>query len=136
MPARGAGDELKRQVMQAPSFLLLYVENPLASAAFYEKLLGRPPVESSTNFAMFVLDNGLKLGFWREGEVAPKPTAQPGGSEIIFALDGAEAVDALCIDWRKRGMSIAQEPTAMDFGYTFVALDPDGHRLRACALTP
>jgi predicted enzyme related to lactoylglutathione lyase len=136
MPARGAGDELKRQVMQGPSFLLFYVENPLASAAFYEKLLGRSPVESSTNFAMFVLDNGLKLGFWREREVAPKPTAQPGGSEIIFALDGAEAVDALCIDWRKRGMEIAQEPTAMDFGYTFVALDPDGHRLRACALTP
>jgi predicted enzyme related to lactoylglutathione lyase len=122
--------------MQAPSFILLYVENPLASAAFYEKLLGRPPVESSTNFAMFALDSGLKLGFWREGDVQPKPIAQPGGSEIIFALDGAEAVDALCIDWRNRGMPIAQEPTAMDFGYTFVALDPDGHRLRACALTP
>ena len=121
--------------MKAPDFLLLYVENPPASAAFYEKLLGRPPVENSPNFALFVLDNGLKLGFWRAGEVEPKPTAQPGGAEIVFALDAAEAVDALCADWRKKGLPIAQEPTAMDFGYTFVALDPDGHRLRACALT-
>lgn len=121
--------------MKAPNFLLLYVDNPSASAAFYEKLLGRPPVENSANFAMFVLDNGLKLGFWRAGEVEPKPTARPGGAEIIFALDAAEAVDALCADWRKKGLPIAQEPTAMDFGYTFVALDPDGHRLRACALT-
>jgi predicted enzyme related to lactoylglutathione lyase len=122
--------------MQAPNFILLYVENPLASAAFYEKLLGRPPVESSTNFSVFALDGGLKIGFWREGEVQPKPTAQPGGTEIIFALNGAEAVDALCVDWRQRGMPIAQEPTAMDFGYTFVALDPDGHRLRGFAPTP
>jgi hypothetical protein len=122
--------------MKNPNFILLYVENPLASAAFYEKLLARPPVGSSTNFVLFALDNGLKLGFWREGDVQPKPTAQPGGSEIMFTLEAAEAVDALCVDWRGRGLPIAQEPTAMDFGYTFVALDPDGHRLRACALTP
>ncbi len=32
-------------------------------------------------------------------------------------------------DWSKR-MSIAQVPTEMDFGNTFVALDPDGYRLR------
>ncbi|HLJ71755.1 MAG TPA: VOC family protein [Roseiarcus sp.] len=120
--------------MKAPDFLLLYVDNPPASAAFYEKLLARAPVENSVNFSMFVLDSGLKLGFWRTDAVEPKPTARPGGAEIVFALDGAEAVDALCADWRKKGLPIAQEPTAMDFGYTFVALDPDGHRLRACAL--
>jgi predicted enzyme related to lactoylglutathione lyase len=33
-------------------------------------------------------------------------------------------------DWRKRGLTIAQAPTSMDFGRTFVVLDPDGHRLR------
>ena len=30
-------------------------------------------------------------------------------------------------------MSIVLEPTELDFGYTFVAVDPDGHRLRVCA---
>ncbi len=29
-----------------------------------------------------------------------------------------------------RGLTIAQAPSDMDFGRTFVALDPDGHRLR------
>lgn len=116
--------------MKTPSFILLYVENSIASAAFYEKLLGRPPVDSSANFSMFVFDNGLRLGLWRQGDVQPKPTAQPGGAEIIFPFDDAKAVDAACAEWRGRGMPIAQEPTAMDFGYTFVALDPDGHRLR------
>jgi predicted enzyme related to lactoylglutathione lyase len=119
--------------MKAPDFILLYVENPLASGAFYEKLLGRPPVDSSTNFAMFVLDNGLKLGLWREDDVQPKPTARPGGAEVLFTFEAAAAVDAACADWRKSGMPIIQEPTAMDFGYTFVALDPDGHRLRGFA---
>jgi predicted enzyme related to lactoylglutathione lyase len=122
--------------MQAPNFILLYVENPPASAAFYEKLFDRAPVESSTNFSMFALDSGLKIGLWRQDEVRPKPTSKPGAVEVIFPIKAVEAVDALCADWRKLGLSIAQEPTAMDFGYTFVALDPDGHRLRAFAPTP
>ncbi len=28
---------------------------------------------------------------------------------------------------------MALEPTELAFGYTFVATDPDGHRLRVCA---
>jgi len=37
------------------SFVLLYVERPPASAAFYADLLGRPPVETSPTFAMLPL---------------------------------------------------------------------------------
>jgi hypothetical protein len=36
-------------------------------------------------------------------------------------------------DFSRRKLPIAQEPTAAEFGYTFVALDPDGHRLRVFA---
>ena len=35
--------------------------------------------------------------------------------------------------WSQRGLRIAQAPVGMDFGHTFVALDPDGHRLRVFA---
>jgi predicted enzyme related to lactoylglutathione lyase len=37
-------------------------------------------------------------------------------------------------NWSGRGYAIAQKPVEMDFGCTFTALDPDGHRLRV--LTP
>lgn len=38
-------------------------------------------------------------------------------------------------DWKKRGLIIIQPPTVMDFGSNFVAVDPDGHRLRVFAPT-
>ena len=37
------------------------------------------------------------------------------------------------IEWQAKGLRIVQGPTEMDFGYTFVALDPDGQRLRVFA---
>jgi hypothetical protein len=85
---------------------------------------------------MFVLSSGVKLGLWSRHEVAPAVTAPPGGAELAIALADADAVRAAHADWRRRKLPVAQEPTAMDFGYTFVALDPDGHRLRLFAPGP
>jgi len=45
----------------------------------------------------------------------------------------AAQVDALHADWRERGLAILQDPQMLDFGYTFTAADPDGHRLRVFA---
>lgn len=42
----------------------------------------------------------------------------------------AQAVDATCAAWSGRGITILQQPTDLDFGRTFTAADPDGHRLR------
>jgi len=64
---------------------------------------------------------------------ARRGRAETGGSEICFTVLDDKAVDETHTDWRKRGLTIAQAPTAMDFGRTFVALDPDGHRLRVFA---
>jgi len=113
------------------SFVLLYVERPPASAAFYADLLGRPPVETSPTFAMLPLVSGVMLGLWSRHTVEPVPPASSGGSEIAFTV--ADAVHATHADWSRRGLKIAQAPTRMDFGHTFVALDPDGHRLRVFA---
>lgn len=114
------------------SFVLLYVDNPPKSADFYAGLLGKNPVETSPTFAMLPLNEGTMLGLWSKHTVAPAATA-PGGHEVAFTVDGAEAVAAIHRDWSARGMTIAQPPTRMDFGDTFVALDPDGHRLRVLA---
>lgn len=115
------------------SFVILYVASTEASVAFYAGLLGRKPLEASPTFAMFKLDSGLMLGLWARHTVAPPAAASGGGAELALTVADAAAVTALHADWRGRGLNIAQAPTDMDFGHTFVALDPDGHRLRVFA---
>lgn len=118
--------------MTDTNFIILYVDSPMASAGFYAELLGKSPLESSSTFAMFALESGVMLGLWSKHTVEPVATA-PGGGELAFSVADNHAVHALHADWLQRGLVIAQAPTEMDFGYTFVASDPDGHRLRVFA---
>ena len=118
--------------MSDPHFILLYVRQPLESAAFYAELLGKAALETSPTFAMFAFDTDVKLGLWAAPTVTPAANA-PGGSELAFVVGSAADVDARHAEWQGRGLRIAQAPEAMDFGYTFTALDPDGHRLRVFA---
>ena len=115
--------------MTSPNFILAYVADAPKSAELYSKLLGAQPVESSPNWAMFAFPNGLALGLWARNDVEPRATL-PGGSEIGFPVESDEAVSVTRDAWAKLGLKILQEPTKMDFGYTFPAADPDGHRLR------
>ncbi|MFI5014700.1 MAG: VOC family protein [Hyphomicrobiales bacterium] len=115
------------------NFVILYVDSPAKSADFYADLLGRPAVETSPTFAMFAMQSGVMLGLWSRHTVEPAATAAGGGGEIAFTVADAAAVDATHADWSRRGLKVAQAPTELDFGRTFVALDPDGHRLRVFA---
>ena len=114
-------------------FILLHVSQPAASAAFYSRLLGRPPLESSPTFAMFALDDGLMLGLWLRPEVQPASAGAAGASEICFVAEGEAEVEATHLRWKSQDVQILQAPTQMDFGYTCTAADPDGHRLRVFA---
>jgi len=118
--------------MSDPNFILLYVNSPADSVGFYARLLGKAAVEASPTFAMFALESGVMLGLWAAHTVRPRATAA-GGAEIAFAVDGIATVNAMHAEWCAKGLRIVQAPTAMDFGFTFVALDPDGHRLRVFA---
>lgn len=118
--------------MPHPNFVILYVDSPKASGDFYRSLLGREPVEASPTFVLFALDSGLMLGLWSRHTVQPAATAA-GGAEIAITVGSSTLVDATHADWKGRGLPVVQEPTDMDFGRTFVALDPDGHRLRVFA---
>jgi len=119
--------------MADPNFIILYVENPAHSARFYADLLGKAPVEASPTFAMFALENGVMLGLWSRRTVEPATAAAPGSGELAFTVGDNEAVQRLHGEWSGRGLRMAQAPTDLDFGRTFVALDPDGHRLRVFA---
>ncbi len=114
--------------------ILLYVTSPEASARFYAKLLGFQPVEASPTFVMFILPSGLALGLWAKDGIVPKPVTSGGGCDIGFKVDDVGSVDAIHADWLAKGAQIALPPTDLDFGRSFVAVDPDGHRLRVFSL--
>ncbi len=120
--------------MRTLNYILLAVANPARSASFYSELLGIQPVENSPTFVLYVLSNGIKLGLWIKGEIEPAPHPA-GGIEICFSEDNYEAVHGNFDDWKNKAR-IIQQPTEMDFGFTFVAEDPDGHRLRVFAPAP
>jgi predicted enzyme related to lactoylglutathione lyase len=111
----------------ALSLVILLVDDPAKSACFYRDLFGLEPVEQSPTFAMFALPSGIAVGLWSRRTVEPPMAGGPGATELCFM----EAdVDEMHEAWASRGVAIAQAPTDLDFGRTFVALDPDGHRLR------
>lgn len=119
--------------MTDPNFIILYVDSPVISAQFYADLLGKAPIAASPGFAMFALASGVMLGLWSREAVQPAATAIVGGGELAFSLANDDGVDSMYADWCNRQLAIVQAPSRMGFGYTFVALDPDGHRLRVFA---
>ncbi|EOL8937496.1 VOC family protein [Cronobacter dublinensis] len=118
---------------------ILYVHNVLKSVEFYADLLGEQPVEKQPTFALFVLDNGFKLGLWSCYTVEPMVNQRapvPAG-EIVFKVQAREEVDHFYALWcMERQATVIQSPVELDFGYTFAVVDPDGHRLRVCFLNP
>lgn len=114
--------------------LLLYVADISTSVRFYTDLFRREPMEASPTFALFTLPSGLAIGLWDKAGVEPTPTALGGGSELGFKIDNADEIDLIYAEWQSKGAAIALPPTDLDFGRSFVALDPDGHRLRVYAV--
>ncbi|MBL4645614.1 MAG: drug:proton antiporter [Hyphomicrobiales bacterium] len=112
------------------NFLILYVDDAQKSSKFYTELLGVPIAQEMDGFAMMPLREGVMLGLWSKDQVEPKITSGGGNTEICFDVADADELNALHDNWKKRGLPIVQAPTQMDFGLTFVATDPDGHRLR------
>ena len=116
--------------MPDPNFIILYVENPIVSGRFYADLLQKEPVEASPSFVLFALQSGVMLGLWSRAGVKPLANGIGGGGEIAIAVEAEAEVTALHESWMKRAVPIVQPPCRMDFGYTFLALDPDQHRIR------
>ena len=119
--------------MLEPSTVVLYVDNLLVSSAFYQDLLGIKLAEDSPTFHSFKLSNGMALGLKAKHSVEP-PTNANGSGELAFTLDDKRAVDELFVAWQGKRISMAQPPTVVPYGYTFLALDPDGNRLRVVSL--
>lgn len=109
------------------NLIILFVEDPLKSGPFYSQVLEIQPVEQSSTFVLFALPNGIQLGLWSLKTAEPRATKANGSCEICFA---EEKVDACFERLQRMNIPLAQVPTDMDFGRSFVALDPDRHRVR------
>jgi catechol 2,3-dioxygenase-like lactoylglutathione lyase family enzyme len=115
------------------NFVLLHVADPIASAGFYSDLLGKPVIDSSPGFAMLPLSEAVVLGLWLASEVDPSGAGKPGASEISFDVADVPALKQCHADWVAKGLPMLVDPVEMPFGHTFVAADPDGHRIRVVA---
>lgn len=116
--------------------LMFYVADVRTSRDFYAQLLDLAPVEDGPGFALFVLPSGLALGLWARETVVPPVSAGSSTGELGFKVASMTAVDELHELWRTRGATMTLPPTDLPFGRSFVALDPDGNRLRGYAVHP
>ena len=117
----------------APTSVILYVTDVEASTTFYRQALNKEPIETFDDFAVFALTEDVTIGLQTRDQIDPAATGTPGSVELSMSYATHDDVDQLYQDWTTLGFPIALEPTTLEFGYTFVATDPDGHRLRVCA---
>jgi catechol 2,3-dioxygenase-like lactoylglutathione lyase family enzyme len=117
-----------------PNVVVLYVDDLTISSQFYQDVLGIKPIEASITFHSFTLSNGMNLALKARHSVVPPTEAENGNGELAFTLDDNQKVDELFAEWQAKGIRIIFPPSQLPFGYTFVALDPDGQRLRVASL--
>lgn len=113
--------------------ILLHIADMHVSTDFYRGVLQRDPVDASDAFTLFALDSGTTLGLWRRDVIDPPAEGASGVIELGFRRDH-DGVDACHADWLAKGVTMLMPPNDRPFGRSFVALDPDGHRLRVYAL--
>lgn len=125
--------QLKETKMFKPNSVIIYVKDANISANFYTKILGQPPIETYPGFAVFLLNDNFVLGIQEAAEITPKAPNHYGGFELSFSDVIKNDVDEIYAVWKKLDVTIELEPQMLEFGYTCVGNDPDGHRLRVCA---
>ena len=118
--------------MLTPNLLLFYVKDPLDSALLYEKIFSRKPVALFPTYVAFSFENGLTFSLWS----TQAKNFVSGGTghrcELSFMVENEQKVRDIYQEWQEFGMAIEQELHEAVFGLTFVALDPDSHRIRVC----
>lgn len=118
--------------MLIPNLLLFYVKNPLESALFYEKIFSIKPIASFPTYVAFTFENGFTFSLW---SMQAKNFVSGGTghrAELSFMVKDEQTVRELRKQWGELGVIIEQDLHKAVFGLTFVALDPDGHRIRVC----
>ncbi|MBV4366672.1 drug:proton antiporter [Erwinia sp. BNK-24-b] len=121
--------------MISATMTILYVANPVKSARFYADLFHLQHEEAFPTFCQITLPGGFQLGLWSKYTAEPlAPQRQESSGELFITAGSRQEVDDTFIEWGNKLVTMIQKPVALDFGYTFVAIDPDGQRIRVCCL--
>lgn len=118
--------------MLTPNLLLFYVKNPLESALFYEKVFSIKPIATFPTYVAFSFANGLTFSLWSTEATNFISGGTGHRAELSFMVEDEQTVRELRNQWGEFGVCIEQDLHEAVFGLTFVALDPDGHRIRVC----
>jgi len=118
--------------MLTPNLLLLYVQNPMESAIFYEKIFKIKPIASFPTYVAFSFANGFTFSLWSIQAKNFISGGQGHRSELAFMVPNENQVRTLRNTWKELGVQVEQDLHEAVFGLTFVVVDPDGHRIRVC----
>jgi catechol 2,3-dioxygenase-like lactoylglutathione lyase family enzyme len=99
----------------------LFTEDVARLAAFYERLLGKPPESRSDSHASFDL-GGTTLFIHVAGGEAPD--GAPNGDHVAFALDQDDAAERM----RAAGVDVVG-PRDFYWGRSAYLRDPDGRNI-------
>lgn len=117
--------------MPFPDTILFYVDDIERSQAFYTPLIGAEPVHASSDFVLYAAKDAPKFALWRRGDANPAASVTGGGGEVNITAKSKQEVDDLYAQWSDDGAAFLHKPKDVPkVGYTFVAHDPDGHRIR------
>ncbi|MEN0088358.1 MAG: VOC family protein [Pseudomonadota bacterium] len=112
-------------------FTSLLVEDPDASAFFYERLLGMTRHFEDSWFIILTHPdmNGFELGLFAKDHAAVPAIARgrPTGAIVTFVVDDCDAIHDIAL---RMGATINEPPRDMPYGQRrMIVLDPDGAAL-------
>src|SRR4051794_18648755 len=111
--------------------ITLFVADPQASKAFYERVLGSESIWEDASSAVFKLDNGMMINLLQRGEpvhelLGSRPAAEPGASFLLTVW--VDDCDVAYAELSERGASFDAEPVDRPWGVRTAAFaDPDGY---------
>ncbi|MFW7525388.1 VOC family protein [Vibrio ostreicida] len=110
--------------------IVLYVIDIHASQTFYADLFNCKPTPLSPTFVAINLADNIKITLKQTAQLTPASDVTGGGTELSVAVADQARFEEVYRVWDAQGVVFAQYPEAHCYGLNFVALDPDGHRIR------
>ncbi|GLR04082.1 glyoxalase [Vibrio hyugaensis] len=109
---------------------VLHVTDINASKDFYAQTFQCEPKVLSPTFVALDFASNVSITLKQSSALTLSSDVTDGGTELSIPVADKSTFDARFEEWRAQGVEFAQQPEESVFGWNFVTLDPDGHRVR------